>query len=53
VPIGDEEKAFVLGIVLELDPVFEGAEEVTDMKAPGGAHAAQDSFLLLHANSFS
>ena len=46
VPIGDEEKTFVLRIVLELDPIFEGAEVVADVEAPGGAHAAQDSFLV-------
>ena len=46
VPIGDEEKTFVLRIVLELDPIFEGAEVVADVEAPGGAHAAQDSFFV-------
>ena len=44
VPVGDEVKAFVLRIVLELDPVFERAEVVADVEAAGGAHAAQDSF---------
>jgi hypothetical protein len=40
VPIGYEEEAFVLRIVLELDPILEGAEKVADVEAPGGAHAA-------------
>ena len=53
VPIGDEEKAFVLRIVLQLDPILERAEIMADVQAPGGAHAAQDSFLLIHAKCFS
>ncbi len=40
VPIGDEEEAFVLRIVLELNPIFQSAEIVADVEAPGGAHAA-------------
>jgi hypothetical protein len=52
-PIGDEEETFVLRIVLELDPIFEGAEVVADVEAAGGAHAAQDSLLLIHAKCFS
>jgi hypothetical protein len=40
VPIGDEEKTFVLRIVLELDPIFERAEIVAYVETPGGAHAA-------------
>jgi hypothetical protein len=53
VPICDEEKAFVLRIVLELDPILEGAEVVADVEAPGGTHAAQDSFLVVHFCAFS
>jgi hypothetical protein len=53
VPIGYEEKTFVLRIVLELDPIFEGAEVVADVETPGGAHAAQHSFLVVHAWWFS
>ncbi len=40
VPIGDEEEAFVSGIVLEADPVLEGAEIVADVETAGGTHAA-------------
>jgi hypothetical protein len=46
VPIGHEEKAFILGIVLQLDPILEGAEVMADVEAPGGAHAAEDSFFV-------
>jgi hypothetical protein len=51
--IGDEEKAFVLRIVLELHPIFERAEIVADVQAAGGTHAAQDSFLVFHSIRFS
>jgi hypothetical protein len=40
VPIGYEEEAFVLRIVLEFDPVFQRAEVVADVEAACGAHAA-------------
>jgi hypothetical protein len=52
-PIGYEEKTFVLRIVLQLDPIFQGAEVVADVETAGGAHAAQNSFLVVHARCFS
>ncbi len=42
-PVGDEVKAFVIGIGLEFDPVLEGAEVVADVETSGGAHAGDDS----------
>ena len=45
VPVGDEVEAIVGGIVLQADPVFEGAEIVADVQAAGGAHAADDAFV--------
>lgn len=44
VPVGDEIETLVGGIGLELDPVLESAEIVTDVKTAGGAHAGEDSF---------
>ena len=41
VEIGDEEEAVVL--VLELDPVEEGAHVVAEVELAGGAHAGQDA----------
>ena len=38
-PVGDEVEAVVGGIVLQADPVLEGAEEVADVETAGGAHA--------------
>jgi hypothetical protein len=40
VPIGNEKKAFILRIVLEVDPVLEGTEIVADVEPAGWAHAA-------------
>ena len=44
VPVGDEEKAVVGGIVLQVDPVLESAEVVADVQASGGAHAGENAF---------
>src|SRR5580704_7832675 len=44
VPIGDEKKTFVF--FLKLDPVRKRAEEMAEMEAASGAHAAEDSFEL-------
>jgi hypothetical protein len=52
-PVGDKEKAFILRVVLELYPIFERTEIVADVQAAGGAHAAQDSFLVFHSKCFS
>ena len=41
VVVGDEEIALVL--VLELDPVVEGAHVVAEVEATGGAHAGEDT----------
>ena len=43
VPVGDEVEAVVGRIVLETDPVLEGAEVVADVEASGGAHAGEYS----------
>jgi hypothetical protein len=40
VPISYEEEAFVLRIVLEFDPIFQGTEVMADVEAACGAHAA-------------
>jgi hypothetical protein len=40
VPVGAEEEAGVVG--LQLHPVGEGAVEVAEVEAPGGAHAGDD-----------
>src|SRR5204862_1566147 len=45
VQIGNEVEALVLARVLEANPILEGALVVTEMKIPGRAHAADDSFL--------
>jgi hypothetical protein len=39
VPIGDEVKAFVGEIVLETDPVLQGAKVMADVETACGAHA--------------
>ncbi len=44
VPVGDEEKTVVGGIVLRADPVLESAEIVADVEASGGAHAGENAF---------
>src|SRR5580704_6347065 len=41
VVVGDEEVALVL--VLELDPVVEGAHVVAEVQAAGGTHAGEDA----------
>jgi hypothetical protein len=46
VPIGDEIKAVVLGIVLEANPVLEGTEVVAYVQAARGTHAAYNALLL-------
>ncbi len=38
-PIGDEEIAFVL--VLQLDPILEGAVIIAEVQQPGGPHAGE------------
>ena len=43
VPVGDEEVALVLGGVLQLDPVGQGAHVVAQVELAGGAHAAEDA----------
>jgi hypothetical protein len=43
VPVGDEIQAVVGRIVLETDPVLEGAEVVADVEAPGGAHTGENA----------
>ena len=40
VPVGNEIKTFIGGIILQADPVFQCAEIVTDVQFAGGAHAA-------------
>jgi len=45
-PIGHKEETFVLSLVLELNPIFERAKIMADVKTPGGAHAAQDAFFV-------
>jgi hypothetical protein len=43
VPVGDEEEAVVLGVVLQADPVMEGAHVVAEVQFAGGSHAAEDA----------
>jgi len=38
-PVGDEEVALVLRVVLEADPVVQGAHVVAEVGFAGGAHA--------------
>src|ERR1700757_2961349 len=44
VPVGNEVEALVVGIVLEFDPVLEGAEKMADVETAGGAHAGENAF---------
>src|SRR6266851_7795780 len=46
VPVGYEIEAVVFGIVLEADPILQGAEIVADVQLAGGAHAADYAFFL-------
>ena len=46
-PVSNEEETVVF--VLQFEPALKGAKIMTQMKTPGGPHAAQDSFALRHS----
>ncbi len=45
VPVGDEEEAVVL--VLQVDPVAQGADVVAEVQLAGGSHAAQHAAFVM------
>jgi hypothetical protein len=51
VPVGDEVVAVVLRVVLQADPVVQGAHIVAEVKFAGGAHAGEDALTGCGANT--